>query len=358
MKRHSAILFPDTVPDEQVLFPLVPVFQPIVYCQPVENGQENGGKYSHLHEEFYRHALYELMFPAPLGADKERFLHLLSDLRHRGDDYAAQLTRLSLASLGSRSGREPETKSSILSNLLDRHGIRQAKHDMKELVLWQARLVLKLGEFFDEDQRLIRQEMEKIRAKERGLISELRKEPEYVSAFVDPFLSVSVGDDSLQALRMKAWARIFALGEASPENCSIFITRNNDAFERLVEEYERISAKSPEEVLRLSLPACFPEPSRLVELLQRFTEDAAGCLERITARLDRKSRDEELPGAWENMVERYFPADSCGRRELNLSVLGGVSARRFFLQSFGHDDDMRLADSYNRETGIVIGVLT
>ncbi|HFQ90994.1 MAG TPA: hypothetical protein ENK27_13050, partial [Desulfobulbus sp.] len=37
MKKLTVCIFPDTVPSDGVLFPLVQVFDRIVYCQAVEN---------------------------------------------------------------------------------------------------------------------------------------------------------------------------------------------------------------------------------------------------------------------------------------------------------------------------------
>jgi len=358
MKRHSALLFPETVPDEQVLLTLVPVFQSLVYCQPSENSQAEAEECFFMSRELSGQALFELVVPAPLGEDRERFFRLLSDLRSRQDDYAAQLSRLSLASMGETSGREAETKSSILSTLLDRHGIQRNRPDRRELVLWQARLVLKLGEFFDEDQRFIRQEMEKISAREQGLLSELCKEPGVSQTFSDAAVSESAGDANLQTLRMKAWARIFSLGGASPEECRIFVTRNKDAYEMLAEEYERLKGETPRHALRLALPGVFSETSRPVEQLQRFICDAETLYGRIGAGLQGEEPEESLASEWENMVEQHFPSASHGRREMNMYLFDKVAVRRFFLQSFCQDEDMRMAYPDERERDIVIGLLS
>lgn len=361
MKKHSALYFPDTVPDHQVLFPLVLVFQPLVYCQPVENDQQEE-ICSPLCGEFFRHSLYQPVFPAPLGPDKERFMRLLSDLRHRGDDYAAQLSYVSLASLGAVSKKEPETKSSIMSSLLAGYGIAQVKPDKKTMVLWQARLILKLGEFFDEDQQLLRKEMENINTREKGLISELRKESEHSFSFTEQLFSGSSEDGGMQRLRLKAWARIFALGSACPEESSVFITKNNDAFELLAEEYERMNGNRPGKIIRLLLPAKASGASDAVEQLKKFAGDAEEFLDQINTQLHGSTRDSnmlEKNDAWEDLVEQYFPAKNCGRNELNLYSFDQVSPRRLFLDSFGNDDDIGLAESLNKAgSDIVIGVLS
>lgn len=361
MKRHSAVFFPETVPDHQVLFPLVLVFQPLVYCQPVENDQQEE-ICSPLCGEFFRQALYQPVFPAPLGPDKERFMRLLSELRHRGDDYAAQLSHVSLASLGTASRKEPETKGTILSNLLKSHGIQQVKSDKTAMILWQARLILKLGEFFDDDQRMLRREMERISEKEKGLISDLRKELEHSFSLTEKLFSASSREDGQQRLRLKAWARIFALGTAAPGQSTVFITRNNDAFERLTEEYERMKGSSPEKIIRLLLPANANGAAHAVEQIKKFSGEAEYFLDQFYTQLYGSSREsnlQEKKGAWEDLLEQYFPLRNCGRKELNLYSFDQVSVPGLFLDSFCQDDDIQLAESAGKtESDIVIGVLT
>ncbi|MDW7772568.1 MAG: hypothetical protein SCH71_06720 [Desulfobulbaceae bacterium] len=360
MKRHSALLFPDTVPDEQVLYPLVPVFQPLVYCRPVESEPLPAGECSPLCAEFFHEAFWQQVVPAPLGPERERFQRLVSDLRQRGDDYAAQLTHLSLAGMGS-SAKGTETKGSILSALLGSHGIQQDRRDGREMVLWQSRLILMLGEFFDENQRQLSGEMKKIRDREKGILDELRRESEYSYTLTQQLFTGSAEEGDQQRLRLSAWARIFALGEDSPENCRVFITGNNDAYERLAEVYERDCGNFPEQVVSLPLPAGAGEVERPLAHLQKFSAEAEDYIARLSMLIDGSNREPVLPAAeeaWEHQLERYFPAADCGRKVLRLCRFDRVSVRRLFLDGFGHDDDKKLLEPNPAAADIFIGVLS
>lgn len=362
MKKYPAVLFPETVPVQQVLVSLVPVFQPLVYCQPVEIGEHVEEKSKPPCQEFLNHSLYQRVFPAPLGPDRERFSRLLSDLRTRGDDYAAQLASVSLASLGDVGARAPETKSSILSTLLKGHGIQNDKPDKKAMILWQARLILKLGEFYDEDQQQLNREMEEIKAREQGLIAELRKESEHSFSFTEKLFAASAGDEGLQRLRLKAWARIYALGEAAPDNCHVFITRNSDAIDRLAEEYEREHGKRPEEIMSLLLPAGATSESTAVTQLERMSGEGGEFLELFNGQLQGSSPGNDLWQGieeWQDILEQFFPAASCGRKELKLYSFKQVAPGRLFLDSFGFDEDKELTESVEKtKSDIVIGVLS
>ncbi len=367
MKCHSAIIFPDTVPDEQALFPLVLVFQPIVYCQPVEKeGEEDEGD-SPVCKELVRQALCQGIFPAPLGQDRERFENLLSDLRHRRDDYAAQLAHVSLSGLGASAGKGTETRSSIVSGLLKGHGIESERRDKKAMLLWQARLVLKLGEFMDEDQRMLAKDMQSLSEREKGLFSELRKESEDTFSLTRELSGTSTDDEGMQRLRLKAWSRIFALGSSAPVEERIFITRNSEAFDRLADEYERTYRKLPRELISLLLPARIPDTSNMIAMLDRFSDEAAlyleGLYELLGGSTDKKGLRENFStdgtGAWNTLLENQFPVNDYGRSLLKLYDFGSVSPQRIFLDSFGFDEDKLLNESAEKpETGIVMGVLT
>lgn len=347
MKRHSAVIFPDTVPDEQLLFPLVTVFHSLVYFQPVENDQRGDGN-DHLEAgDLCRSRYCETTFPAPLGDDKDRFVRLLDDLRHRGDDYAAQLSHLSLASIGKRAGKEMETKGSIVSSLLAGHDIKNYRPNKKEMVLWQARLILKLGEFFDEDQRMLDKEIEKITQREKGLITELRKESEQSFSFTERLFSSSSQEDGLQRLRLKAWARIFALG--TPKDAPhIFVTREKDAFDRLVEQCERSDVIGSAETTCVVLPAKTPSKAQATQLLQEFSKTAGDFIDKFNEIFNGNTVDNNIFAAdreWGQLLEQYFPEQSCGRCLLTLYSLKQVSAPRLFLETFGLDDDIKLSES-------------
>ena len=62
--------------------------------------------------------------PAPLGEHRQRFMALVSDMRHHGADYTSQLSMLTLAGLH-RGGDQRESTHSLISDLLQRTDIRE-----------------------------------------------------------------------------------------------------------------------------------------------------------------------------------------------------------------------------------------
>ncbi len=367
MKRYSAVIFPETVPDEQVLVPLVHVFQPLVYCRPVETEPGDNTEGSPLVTGLLRHSLVRIACPAPLGPDRERFLHLLSDLRHRGGEYSAQLTHVSLAGLGPAGRKKTETKSSIISDLLKRHGIEGDEgRDRRAMLLWQARLVLKLGEFMEADQRALAREIQSVTEREKGLFAQLREETEGPFSMTERLSSVRSDENGMQRLLLKAWSRIFALGSSSPEQEHIFVTRNSDAVDRLAEEYARINGVRPGKIVSLALPARPGDSETLIAGRDRFDAEAIDFLEDLSGLLSGSARKMDCAdqftakgeGSWQAILENHFPVDTCGRCRLDLYDFGPVCPGQLFLDSFGFDEDQFQTEPVKKaEAGLIIGTL-
>ncbi|GBE12296.1 hypothetical protein BMS3Bbin14_00104 [bacterium BMS3Bbin14] len=352
----------------QVLVPLVQVFAPIVYCRPVENEAaetDSGGSEC---AELLEQGLCRFFAPAPLEADRDRFLRLVADLHNRRDDYAAQLSRLSLASLSSGSRPDQESKGSILTSLLHSHGIEDRQKEKLTLLLWQARLLLKLGEFFDAEQELLRQEMQKISEKQRGLFSELSNGPANPFSLTEQLSSsAAVAADNWQSLRMRAWARIFALGLPLPDAPAVFITRSSDAVDLLADEYERRHGSLPGLVLDLPLPAEYSgtgQPAGQRDLFRREGADLLARLDGLLADPAKVSEQDRAvfrdpDGPWGSLLERCFPAGGRDRRRLSLYDFTGIGASRLFLDSFGRDEDDGLQEKNPPagDSGILIGLL-
>ena len=70
MQTLTTIIFPNTIPSTEQLTSLLPLFEPVVYCRPVENDNPK------LSDEFQQlcdqQTLCRLKTPAPLGNDRER----------------------------------------------------------------------------------------------------------------------------------------------------------------------------------------------------------------------------------------------------------------------------------------------
>ncbi|MCI5140685.1 MAG: hypothetical protein D3909_02940, partial [Candidatus Electrothrix sp. ATG1] len=190
---------------------------------------------------------------------------MLRDIGSRPEDYAGHLGNLS-AGLGSVVHQD-EHEQSIVDALLNQTGIRtgtagehtsepgkgQGKN-VSSVLLWQARLLLKLGESVDRTQAEMRQELNRMTGQQEALLQELRKEENNEVPFFD--LSTIPLDNEIpfaqQRLRLKAWTRLFTLSEESLEGAA-FISPSPDAVEALLEHYRQKYAETKQQLL-LPLP--------------------------------------------------------------------------------------------------------
>jgi len=356
--KTSVCIFPDTMPRAEVLFPLVQVFEQVVYLRPVENDAPAAADLSPLCREMVDLDLVRFDCPAPLLDNRDRFVRLVHDLQHRRDDYAGQLSHLSLAGLG-HSGKT-ETKTSIISTLLKQTGIQEEEDEQRVMLLWQARLLLKLGELFDREQKDLQENLERISVREKGLLDELRKDNKQPFSLNKITTASSEKTEGQLRLRLKAWSRLFGLG-SHPITSSVFITTNRDAFDLLNEQYESGHEKHPQQMLNLLLP-CSRENDTFAEQLTAFRNDASdliAAIHRVLADPELKHEEDQssLNGAdcdWATRLEQHYPAAENSRCTLSLYSLPSVNPGRLFLETFGRDED---DVGKGGRTGIIIGHL-
>lgn len=350
-----------------MLIPLVQVFGQLVYFQAVENDAIPAGLHSELCEEMVRESLCRIEVPAPLGEDRERFLRLLSDLQNRRDDYAARLGHVALAGISSTGRRVAESRTSILSRLLSGGGMVTDDVDEAVLLLWQARLVLKLGEMYDAEQEQLNAELRRIRDKEEHLLNGLRHEVEAPFVLTGKLSSVSPGREEVSQLRCRSWARMFALGRAGTDAGHIFLSGDSDAVDSLLEHYEKGTGRQPVRLMSCLLPAGYPHRTGLPQQIQRFRSESAALLEKLDALMDDLPAagrpgsgvwTEEKEDAWETLLAQLYPPETSGRVRLSLYACPGISPRRLFIDAFAGDRDEALMPSFPAEgAGLVLGVL-
>ena len=380
INNKSVCIFPDTMPRAEVLFPLVQVFEQVVYLRPVENDAPAAADLSPLCREMVDLDLVRFDCPAPLLDNRDRFVRLVHDLQHRRDDYAGQLSHLSLAGLGN-SGKS-ETKTSIISTLIKQTGIQEEQDEQRVMLLWQARLLLKLGEIFDREQKDLQENLERISVREKGLLDELRKDNEQPFSLSKSITANSEKTDSQLRLRLKAWSRLFGLG-SHPIASSVFITTNRDAFDLIIEHYVENRGQTPIFQTRGDEPHCagknrglspiftllLPggrENDTFAEQLTAFRNDASDLIADIHRLLENpESINTEdfsaLNGPdcnWATRLEQLYPAADNPRCTLSLYSLPSVKPGRLFLETFGRDE----AEVENRAedgdpTGVILGIV-
>ncbi|HHD56913.1 MAG TPA: hypothetical protein ENK89_04455 [Desulfobulbaceae bacterium] len=362
-KTISACIFPETVPDDDILFPLVHVFHPLVYCRAVEEDEIPGELESPLRSRLEESGLARTHVPSPLGKNRERFLSLIRDLATKKDDYTFQLKNLTLSGIGRGTRSQRESKTSIIDNLLQGRQITDQAGEEREMLLWQARLVLKLGEIFDAEQLALHREMERIAQKEQGLFSELRREQSEPFSLTKKLQAGETRADGLPKLRLKAWSRLLCLGAGAPDDCFCFVTTNQDAVDLLVEKYEQDGKNRAEQLPVIVLPARCTEETRL-EKLQDFLEQSrepVAALADILRDGNAFSGDVDTFGAgdgtWAQLLDAVYPVSVHGRCRLHLYRLESAESCELFMETFGREDGQARGLKKSAKEGFLAGWL-
>ncbi len=359
MKTLNAIIFPDITPAAATVLPLVHIFSSVVYCRPVENDP-----IPEIEQARKDIPSCTIHIPAPLQEDRERFLQLINDLQNRRDDYASQLSQLSLAGLPRSSRPDPESKNSILSSLLKSKGIisktADRKNEANNLILWQARLILKLGEIFDLEQARLSHDLAHIKDKRDKIFSDLQGGDDLSFQFTEKISQISEPTEGQQGLRLKAWSRLLFLGEPFNENNLVYITRHQDDFNRLADEYDNLRSIPPHKLASIALP--LRDFKKTATPAPDFNQEAAASLEQLKNIIRHpmeaeKSADPLIMEQWHSLLEKYYPKAAYGRCRLNLYSFANISASQLFLNSFAGDTDLTPADLSTTNSYVIIGVL-
>ena len=160
MNTLDTLYFPGTVLLSGSQYPLFLLFPQVHILQPVEAGEHDGAT-AEQPDIFIKNGFCQAHTPCPLGDSRERFLHLIDDIRDRKDDYAAQLSSLTMAAMSVPRQQGDDTTQGIISSLLGTKAAEdeQAKQETIELALWQARLVLKIAEILDREEEEIAEQL-------------------------------------------------------------------------------------------------------------------------------------------------------------------------------------------------------
>ncbi len=344
-KKISACVFPDTMPVDDIVFPLVHIFSHLVYSQPVGVDDEDAdmGDFVRVH------------VPAPLGGERDRFLSLLNELHGRGADYSEQFKNLILSKIGAG---KPETKSSIISSLRNSTSMDDRKAEELELLLWQARLVLSLGEFLDKEQRELARDLAIINEREEELLAELRKEKNKQPFNLTKTIRSTTGQgNDLKQLRFKAWSRLFCLGSNPLNSVDCFVTSERDAIDMMVEVYEKLFGSSVESFITLSLPsltACESFQTDKIKQLQQA--ELAMILSWIFSDSAGRGSDIEydyktLQAEWEQIIEDQYPLAGTERLNLHIYKFPNINPCNLFLESFGGESGQSHFEKENQGAG-------
>jgi len=352
MNTLDTLVFPDTILPAYRQFPLALFFNSLHLLQPVERDETDNRDRSPAADSypFMETGFCQVHTPSRLGTDRERFLHLVNDIRDRKDNYVEQLSYLSLASLSEQTGHGDPSKQTIISSLLDGMDRNDAPSDEQErLALWQARLVLSIAEILDREEEELARQLAAIDDREialfRSLQGEIAESGEENGPAEDPFQELLELRQKLNQPRpgmiknrLRAWSRLYLSGPL-PEP-ALWTTCRQEAADILLEQYEQECGQAPLPLLQLELPARFHgDPGREAELVQQFRAGMQPHLHALAEALDRLAKSEiaapdapalllpqaeEWRNAWNTKLEAVFPAGQYGRMTLHLSLLAGM----------------------------------
>jgi len=249
--KSIACIFPDTLPEERFLRPLVQVFDQVVYLQTIEHGLPLTKSESQLISRYHAEDRLQYFTAVPLGEQRQRFIALNQDLQQRGSQYISQLGMLTLAGLNR--GDQSESRRTIISDILNNSGIRPEQET--EQLLWQSRLILQLAEMYDRERAGLRLALQDITEQENKLLAMLRDDENNLFTLPAATLTSDQEMDSFLRYRLRAWTRLVFHTAAQPVIPGLLITRYQTALDLLHEFYEKQERQSPRLLATLKIPA-------------------------------------------------------------------------------------------------------
>ena len=349
MNSLKTLYFPGTAVPSLRLYPLFLLFRDLHFLAPVETDPAEGGESA---DSFINWGFCQVHTPSPLGTDRQRFLRLVADITAHGPDYTTQLSSLTLAAITER--QPVETEREIVGSLLPPPAKTPEKEPPQRELLWQARLLLAIGELLDREEEEIALSLAMFEDHEKRLFQELQGEEdgEEIEALLGNLARLDMerrGNSwSNVKQRCQAWKTLYAT--MADGDFPLLLARTEESGDILRQEYERLSGREADTVITLPLPTVVGWSSDEAGLaLQR---DISGHRQTLAAlfsylvsllRLDIAGGEQiaplaaEVAEAWNGLLDREFPEERFGRTSLSFSLLSGwpISAL------LGHPDGQR-----------------
>lgn len=352
MNTLDTLYFPDTAIFSDRQLPIFLLFTPVHILQPVETDTSEQSAPS-LPDTFMDGLFCQAHTPSPLqGDDLNRFLRLIKDIKNRKDDYAAQLSALTVASLSSSPQSRTETsKNEIISSILGQDSSQSTSLEIEaKEKLWQARLVLKIAEILDHEEEEIAEALSFLDNTEVELFEKLKGSE-------DQFPGENPYEDLMQLRkkinpprretinsRMRAWIEL--LKNYGKTISSLWLTTRSEAADILLEKYERTFNTPISPFFSLELPAKLGIDTKEALInIENFHRESKKLRTELSEYLGKtlKHNGESIPGKkesenwlkrWGLLVENHFPEKSHGRLTLSLylfethpsTLLGGPSS--------------------------------
>ena len=335
---YPSLIFPDTDIFSYKQFPYLLFGTPLRFLELVEPdpNDQPGDR-----DIFIDSGLCKPHNPSPLGEDRSRFQRLISDIKERKDDYAAQLSALTVAAMSSKKEKSAgEERYQIISSLLGSPaaGSLQTQEDLFDL--WQARLVLALAEILAREEEELQQELQLLDSQEMEMFLSLQGEtgPDETDPFSElEQISAHLNRARPGEMKMRVRSWLTLMRSAPFPAVSLWLASSPEAGDELITKYEKHHEPPPLPVLELGLPDRIEAgPTHVVNQVTAFLNDSVALRNSIYDDLDsivkvsHLSSEQEanlLPssggylGQWDELVEDHFPAGSHGRSSLLFYLL-------------------------------------
>ncbi|MBB5349484.1 hypothetical protein JWG42_16785 [Desulfoprunum benzoelyticum] len=330
MNLQDTLYFPGTAIASGSQYPLYLLCPTIHLLQPVEP-EEGAGDGPGSADLFINHGFCQVHTPQPLGPDRKRFLRLIDDIRERKDDYAAQLSSLTMAAMTAPRQQDDDTSQAILSSLLGGPGRKIAReNEGPKQDLWQARLVLKIGEILDQEEEEIARDLLALDEDEHSLYTRLHGE-DLVAADEDDNPLADLIDIRARLRqpatgtirnRFRAWKQLFLSGELP--TWRILATHWPDAADIILEAYERHRGQAATPAGALPLPTTVGlTMDEAFAAVAAFRKEFALLADELLATLP-APLPATLIKRWQDALEQHFPAGQFGRTVVAIHHLAGL----------------------------------
>jgi hypothetical protein len=340
MDTLETLYFPDTIINTDAQSALFLLFNPVHVLQPVEMNEADDPTAEPI-DTFMDKGFCQVHTPAPLGEDRDRFLHLVNDIKMRKDDYAAQLSSLAIASMSASKGGGEESRQAIVSSLFGGPQDLAAKEKAaQQAEIWQARLVLSIGEVLDREEEEIADALSILDKSETDLFDRLLGKDEEIEDedlfkdLTELRQKVNLPRPGMIKNRLKAWLSLYRSGNLP--DWWLWTTTRPEAADILLEMFEKKTGRAAIPFLQLELPAATGiELQDHLDKIESFRREAQALLAGITEKLGGFVRQEipamsELEAVlpegmawgkeWAVLLEAHFPAELYGRTPLRFHL--------------------------------------
>lgn len=323
MQSLKTLYFPDTAiisPRQSVLALL---FNQITCVELIDNSAETDA-----HGDTFMNSTFCTSIPLhPLAEERDRFLYLINDLKNRKDDYSAQLSSLTLASLSTSQNSGDSSRHSIISSLLGNDpGDPVDEENRQKNEIWHARLILQLAETLDREEQEVAQALTALQTSEADVLDTLKGEDDEgnsLFASLTPYSGEATPPSASSiSTRMKAWYR-FIIGN-SLEEFTTMSTSRPDAAAILLENHLNHHTRDPECIARFVLPATIGDnTAEVIAVLEQFHDAHGEFLDGIWTAIDDSTAAEdvyikELCDRLQESITRFFPVEKFGRSKAEM----------------------------------------